>query len=334
MSLLILFLSILIQSSFSKLTATLIPTTSETTLTLRLQNTDSSAVALLHWSLPFDKRFGGENVFRVFKDYQEVPYIGAIVKYADPSFLDYIVLDVDETISVPVELHNLYDLSEIGNYEVRFEYVLMDLVNEVDFASIPRTKETFSRSKLVVSNTVVLTTTKPALPTRVKVPYPCSNAEYNEILDAADSLVPLITRARQVINTGNSDTYLEWFGAYTNARWNIAEEVIRLIQLNNVVDYACDDMAGVYAYVYPNDATHTIYLCSVFWGINKIGGFDTQSGTLLHELSHFNNIGGTGDHAYGTGACRNLAISNPNNAVNNADSYEYFGESLFPNYSL
>jgi len=240
-------------------------------------------------------------------------------------------LDVDETISVPVELHNLYDMSEIGNYEVRFEFFLKDYVNEVDFASIPRTKGTFSSSKLVVSNTVVLTTTKPALTTRVKTPYPCSNAEYNEIVDAGESLVPLITRARQVINTGNSDTYLEWFGTYTDGRWAIAEEVIRLIQLNTVVDYACDDMAGVYAYVYPADATHTIYCCSVFWGINKIGGFDTQAGTLLHELSHFNNIGGTGDWAYGTAACRNLANNNPNNAVNNADSFEYFGESLFPN---
>jgi hypothetical protein len=34
-----------------------------------------------------------------------------------------------------------------------------------------------------------------------------------------------------------------------------------------------------------------------------------------------------GGEAYGTTACRSLATSNPDRAVNNADSHEYFAET-------
>jgi len=88
-------------------------------------------------------------------------------------------------------------------------------------------------------------------------------------------------------------------------------------------------MAGVYAYVYPTDTSHTIYCCSAFWPAPVAGGWDTKAGTLIHELSHFDDICGTRDHAYGTNNCRALARNNPAQAVNNADNYEYYCESLW-----
>ena len=47
----------------------------------------------------------------------------------------------------------------------------------------------------------------------------------------------------------------------------------------------------------------------------------------MHELSHFPQIGGTSDFAYGQTVASNLASNNPNNAVLNADSIEYFAEN-------
>jgi len=194
-------------------------------------------------------------------------------------------------------------------------------------ASIPRKRADFSPSEIVTSNEITITVSESYYPKQVTVPYPCSNSEYDEILDAAAALRDLlIPRAQLEINRGNTPEYIEWMGAFTNARHSTVAETITNVRTNNIVDYECDDMANVYAYVYPNDPTHTIYLCSVFWGINIIGGWDTQSGTLAHELTHFSTIGATNDYAYGTTACRNLAINNPNNAVYNADSYEYFCE--------
>jgi len=270
-------------------------------------------------------------IFVFFLDGQPVTYIGAKVKYADPTFLDYVVLNSNETITVPVGLHNLYDFAKPGNYEAHFEHYVMDFVEEDDFSSIPRLRNNFSPSEFVVSNIVTIKTTSPFYPKSVGTPYPCSTSERNIMTTAGTSLrTRLITSALSVISQGSTSTYIEWFGAYTSGRWQIAEEVISLIQKNTVVAYACDNQAGVYAYVYPSDRTHTIYCCSAFWPSRVIGGFDTQAGTLLHELSHFSDIGATSDHTYGTSNCRNLARTNPGNAVNNADNFEYFGESLFP----
>jgi peptidyl-Lys metalloendopeptidase len=44
-------------------------------------------------------------------------------------------------------------------------------------------------------------------------------------------------------------------------------------------------------------------------------------------MSHFNVVAGTDDWAYGQSAASSLAISDPNKAIDNADSHEYFGEN-------
>jgi len=324
-----ILLALISQTAVAELTATLLtndPTTSN--LHLQIQNTDLFTVALLHWNLPFDLRFGGSNTFHVYFDGEPVPYIGAKVKYSQPSLDDYIFLTSNEITTVQVALHELYDMTKPGVYIVQFDYYVLDYVNETDIGSVPRLRENFSPSGRVISDTVrIMLTTPAALP--VRTPYPCSNSERSIITNAAAQLRTMIARAVTVIGPGTSPTYIEWFGVYTAGRWNTAEEVIRYINSNTVVGYECHDLAGVYAYVYPNDNTHTIYVCSAFWPARPIGGYDTQSGTLLHELSHFNNIGGTADWVYGTTGARNLARTNPGQAVNNADNFEYFGESQF-----
>jgi len=274
-----------------------------------------------------DPRFGGVNNFRVELDGQPVPYIGVAVKYADPDLSEYVILNAQETVSATVVLHDLYDFSKLGDYKVQFDHFVEDYAMDFDVASIPRKRVDFAPSDILTSNEIGITVTKP-YPQQVRAVYPCSTQENNIIRDAAISLAnPLIIETHQAISAQNTARYREWFGAYAIARWQTAQQTITNIRENDVVDYACDDMANVFAYVYPADASHTIYVCSVFWNVDKIGGFDTQSGTLLHELSHFNNIGSTQDYAYGTTACRNLAVNNPANAVRNADSHEYFAES-------
>ena len=55
-----------------------------------------------------------------------------------------------------------------------------------------------------------------------------------------------------------------------------------------------------------------------------------KGGTLVHEASHFKINGGTDDLVYGQAGCKNLAIRNPDQAVKNADSHEYFAENNPP----
>jgi peptidyl-Lys metalloendopeptidase len=62
----------------------------------------------------------------------------------------------------------------------------------------------------------------------------------------------------------------------------------------------------------------------MFWKAARKGE-DSKLGTLAHELSHFNDIGGTMDHGYGTGNARNFSRT-PAVALSNADSFEYYIE--------
>lgn len=70
-----------------------------------------------------------------------------------------------------------------------------------------------------------------------------------------------------------------------------------------------------------------VYLCPAFWEAPGTG-VDSKAGTLVHEASHFIVNGGTQDHKYGQKASKELAISNPEWAILNADSHEYFAETL------
>jgi peptidyl-Lys metalloendopeptidase len=79
-----------------------------------------------------------------------------------------------------------------------------------------------------------------------------------------------------------------------------------------------------YAYVYPNDDTK-IYLGNSFPGAPATGK-DSKAGTLVHEMSHFNSVGGTKDNVYGTKDAQDLAKTDPAKAQANADSFEYFVE--------
>ncbi|HEU4744115.1 MAG TPA: M35 family metallo-endopeptidase, partial [Anaerolineales bacterium] len=83
-----------------------------------------------------------------------------------------------------------------------------------------------------------------------------------------------------------------------------------------------------YAYVYPSQP-YNIYLCQAFWSA-PLSGTDSKAGTLIHEMSHFNVVAGTDDVVYGQAGARTLADENPDAAITNADSHEYFAENTPP----
>jgi peptidyl-Lys metalloendopeptidase len=44
-------------------------------------------------------------------------------------------------------------------------------------------------------------------------------------------------------------------------------------------------------------------------------------------MSHFTVVASTNDYVYGQTGAKNLAISDPSKAINNADNHEYFAEN-------
>jgi peptidyl-Lys metalloendopeptidase len=68
-----------------------------------------------------------------------------------------------------------------------------------------------------------------------------------------------------------------------------------------------------------------IGLCPGFFRA-RMDGYDSRWGVLVHEASHL--AAGTDDFAYGPTAALILAKQDPRRAARNADSYEYFVETL------
>ncbi len=84
--------------------------------------------------------------------------------------------------------------------------------------------------------------------------------------------------------------------------------------------------SNLFAYVHPGDQRHTIFLGDMFKKAASIGK-DSKAGTLAHEMSHFNDIGATGDKGYGIENALRLAKTRPEDAITNADNFEYYIEN-------
>lgn len=161
----------------------------------------------------------------------------------------------------------------------------------------------------------------------------CTTTRQSQLVSARNESKIYASNAENYLlaNTLGS-RYTTWFGVFSSARYNTVKS--NFTAISNAMDNAsvrfdCTcTQTNVYAYVYPNQP-YNIYLCGAFWAA-PLTGTDSKAGTLIHEMSHFNVVAGTDDLAYGQNAARNLAINNPEDAVRNADSHEYFAENTPP----
>lgn len=123
-----------------------------------------------------------------------------------------------------------------------------------------------------------------------------------------------------------------WFGTTNEAdREIIRDRIDKTLALNKSYDISKFQPSSpknkdAYAYVNPNDAEHRIYLGDPFWSAPATGA-DSKAGILSHEMSHFNDVGGTDDFAYGADDAKQLAKDNPAQALHNADNFEFYLEN-------
>jgi len=85
-----------------------------------------------------------------------------------------------------------------------------------------------------------------------------------------------------------------------------------------------DSAGDTYAYVLPGDLTK-INLGLAFFNAPATGT-NSKLGAIIHEVTHFFLTGNTDDIRYGKNQCLQLAQQEPDSALKNADSYEYFIE--------
>lgn len=128
--------------------------------------------------------------------------------------------------------------------------------------------------------------------------------------------------------------YRKWFGPFTQPRADLVRRAVAGIRGQAVcktfVIYIlaqCERPDTIALFRKPDSDDHygLLGLCRPFFTLGETG-LDSRSGTLGHELSH--GYADTDDHAYGPAACLALAKSQPDRAVRNADSVQYFLEDV------
>ncbi|ATB33411.1 M35 family metallo-endopeptidase [Melittangium boletus] len=293
-------------------------------------NVSAQPVRLLKWYVPGTEGVKAE-LFDVSRDGEPVEYLGPHAKRRAPRTEDFVTLAPGERLSGLAPLSNLYDLSETGEYTVRFSA----------HATGPH-PTVLTRAAQLDSNPLGLwiegrAAHDPERQTQDTVTAlglsftGCSSTRQTQIRSAWTAAKNYASTAVSYLNGISSGTtrYTTWFGAYSTTHRNTARS--HFTKINSAlstalltVDCTCTD-TGTYAYVYPS-SPYRIYVCGAFWSASP-AGTDSQAGTLVHEVSHFNVVASTNDHAYGQGNAKSLARSNPSRALNNADNHEYFAEN-------
>jgi peptidyl-Lys metalloendopeptidase len=298
-------------------------------VTVEISNTTKHTVKILKWYTPADGV--EESLFAVMRDGQPVGYTGPIFKRPAATGKDFISLKSGESITSVVNLGEYYDLSAAGNYEVFYAVAAFNMFNEKGNAF--KLKDVLTSEKISFSakggNGKGQPTPPPTPPPGGNSFNACDASQQTQIIAARNTAKAYAANAQSYLDAGNQGSrYTTWFGLFSTTRYNTVKSNFTAISdaMDNAgVTFDCKCKQNYYAYVYPNQP-YKIYLCRVFWQAPP-SGTDSQAGTLIHEMSHFDVVAGTDDVVYGKTGAMNLASSDPNAAVTNADSHEYFAEN-------
>ena len=301
----------------------------EVLVTVNISNTTKHTIKILKWYTAADGV--EESLFAVSRDGQPVAYTGPIYKRPAATGKDYISLKSGESITSVVNLGDYYDLSQGGSYEVFYAVASFNMFNEKGNAF--KFKDVLTSEKISFNAKGSNGRGKPTPPP----PPPDGGNSFNSC-DADQQSLLVAAREQAKVYAADSQSYLDankqgsryttWFGVFNTTRYNTVRDNFTAISdaMDNAgIEFNCKCNQNYYAYVYPN-RPYEITVCRVFWQA-PLSGTDSKAGTLIHEMSHFDVVAGTDDVVYGQSGAKNLAISDPNAAVTNADSHEYFAEN-------
>jgi hypothetical protein len=319
------------------------------TMTYSLSNEGSDGWALLNWNTPLE----GE-VFafaEVRHGDQLIPYDGRLVTRADPGPESYLRLAPSETITEQLDLSASFAFEDLGEYTVttmvRFHDAYIyeagaDLVGRPRHEHEPLVLDEVSVSfELVAGDEPRLTSGQRVRTEQAArrladdgglsgdIPVP---AWFPETFQADQNAIDWLGAAEAELASWTARTdnslYTEWFGADDTGRYQAIQDHYARIRNRLGQPHTYDGSqtgcgAGWYAYTYPG--SDTVYICQL-WIDAPAVGVDSQFGIFIHEWSHA--VDGTKDIAYGQTATRQLALTSPDQAVNNADNHKYLVETL------
>ncbi|KAF8602322.1 zincin [Ceratobasidium sp. AG-I] len=266
----------------------------------------------------------------------------------------YTILQPGESKTIVHDLSGMYNFHTIGPYAVRLTAAAEHfrvIEDDGSISTVPAALSAGSATNLAtfsIPSTATLTSLKglvnagkPGLDVFIDAPHTgrmvrratdpkfknCTAEQQTAINEALPFANQYIENANQYLNGTLGERYTTWFGAQMDNRTEIVKgHYANLTGMPDKFQFDCScNQADTYAYVYPNKFP-TVYFCGAFWRA-PVNGTDSKAGTIVHEGTHFTNIGSTDDYAYGQTGAKNLAKSDPDRGVMNADSHEYFSEN-------
>jgi len=307
------------------------------------ENLSEQTLTFLQWLTPFEGFRSDMFDFRLEGDLQ-VPYRGILVKRGLPTYpegvQEYMTLEPHEVREVIVDLAAAYEATAPGTYSLQLRTCILDF----GFDLPPEALLEMDAPPIacIESNTIEFYlddgrqfTSPEAAPRNFSG---CTASQRATIAAALWAAQDIALDALGMLNStpkgvrGYADRYTEWFGTYTSSRYDDVVQHFEEISdalINDIeeLEFECHDCPkckpNYFAYIYKGGDVR-IYLCNQFWKAPKLGT-DSQAGTIIHEVSH--EVSDTEDHEYRQSDCRKLASSDPDRAVENADSHEYFAEN-------
>lgn len=298
-------------------------------VTVTFSNPTGSTVRILKWFTPVNGV--EEPLFSVKRNGESVSYIGAIYKRPAATGSDYLTLKAGQSVSYNVNLGEFYNLSQSGSYEISYAVSSYNLYNEKGNGFKFQDSLVSGSISLKVDGRTGKVKPTPTPPPPGTTSYnACTTDQQTQLVVARDQAKTYASESEDFLNRNKTDTarYVTWFGTFSGTRFDTV--LSHFTSLHNAwnnagVTFYCNCKQPYYAYVYPTKP-YNIYVCKYFW-LAPMTGTDSKGGTLIHEMSHFNTVASTNDYVYGQSGAMDLAITNPDNAIMNADNHEYFAEN-------
>ncbi len=297
-------------------------------LKFTLKNDSKEPVDVLKWGTPFEGEFT-RDTFNIVHDSERVPYIGKLVKRLPPQAEDFIQIPAKSELSEIVFLEDGYKIYAPGFYTVQFAQETL---------GVKAASQTMKLSPVQSAETefkIIYGISEDAAANQQIPKSKCSSSQFSAIQTAHGAAKNIASVAKQALHNApvsqrpQARRYTEWFGAYNSSRYSRVTsnfDKVHDVLFNKTINVDCpSNCSNVYAYVYPS-RPYEIYFCGAFFR-TSLTGTDSKAGTIIHELTHFNVVAGTDDVVYGQSGARSLARNNPNAAITNADSHEYFAEN-------
>lgn len=283
------------------------------------------------------------DIFSVSESGKVRQYDGILVKReGKPSEKEYVLIKAKSSLVSSVELSKAYSFAATGVYRVQLltnlQYTAERPANTSTQRLVSNVAEVTliggeNRPKLTAGEFVRQNTSKVLVgsPSNAKAPAFAGRGTSSDVAigtTAYNAAYNVLYRSAQSV-TGNPSLYKTWFGlAYSGYMDTVKGNYLDIKTAMERYQYTlylhgpdCPPGAVV-AYTYFGSTV--VYMCDGYFTAPTTGT-DSKMGTIVHEMSHA--VARTEDIVYGQYKCRQLAASNPKQATNNADNYEYFAEA-------